>query len=288
MSGRLLRALSALLCLLPEPAARGLARALGWIWWYVLRYRRAIILENLTRAFPDLAESARRRLGLAACRHLVHTLVDFLRVPRHLDRGVDGVVRVEGLDCFARAKAKGRGVLCLTGHLGSFELAVAGAAPHVHPASLVVKRFPPSIDRFFTELRVAAGLRVIPAEGALRPILRALAANEAVAFVLDQNATRKIGVFVDFFGEQACTMSALAVIALRTGAPVVGVTIYRDASGINVLSIGPELPPADGETREEAVRATTQRYTRFLEDAIRAHPEQWLWTHKRWRTRPKG
>lgn len=284
----LLRSISWFACLWPESIVRAVARVSGAFWWYVLRYRRAVIEENLARAFPEKSLGERRVLGRRACVHLAHALFDLFRIPRHRRREYRGAVRVEGLDHFNAAKREGKGVLCLTGHLGSFELSVAGCAKAVHPASLVVKSFPPGVDRFINALRESAGLGVIHAENALKPMLRALAANEAVAFVLDQNATRKIGVFVDFFGVPACTMSALALIAARTGAPVVGVTIFRDTDHVNVLRIEPAIPLELKATRDETVAHMTQVYTRFIEQAIRNHPEQWLWTHKRWRTRPKA
>jgi Kdo2-lipid IVA lauroyltransferase/acyltransferase len=271
------------LALFSDRAIVFFSHVLGWFWFAVLRYRRDVILENLTRAFPH--EDA-RRLGLAACRHLVLTLFEFIRIPSYQARGLETVVRFEGLEHFETARAKGKGVLCLSGHLGSFELCVAAVAARARPVNLVVKPFPGGIDRFVNRVRRDAELGVISADGALRPILRALKNNESVVFVLDQNATRKIGVFVDFFGKPACTMSALATLAVRTGAAVIAATPYRDADGKHVLQVHPEIALEEKATRDETIVHMTQVYTRFLEDAIKRHPEQWFWTHKRWRTRP--
>lgn len=273
--------------LLPEPVMVALADLLGWVWFHLLRYRRTVIMENLARAFPEKDEAARRRLGLAACRHLVRTLFEFLRIPRYQKIGLESVVRFEGLEHFERARAKGKGVLCLSGHLGSFELCVGAVAKRAAPVNLVVKPFAPGVDRFVNRIRHDSGLGVIYAEGAVRPIIRALKNDESVVFVLDQNATRRIGVFVEFFGEEACTMSALATLAARTGAAVIAATPYRDEEGRHVLKVHPEIPLEEKSSQKETVQHMTQVYTRFLEDAIRAHPEQWFWTHKRWRTRPR-
>ncbi len=282
----ILTAFSFLFGLLPERAIVVISRGLGWLWFAVLRYRRAVMLDNLRRAFPSLDERARRRLGLAACRHLALTLLEFIRIPRYQAQGLESVVRFDGLERFEEARAKGKGVLCLSGHLGSFELCVAAVARQARPVNLVVKPFPGGVDRFVNRLRKAADLGVIYADGALRPVIKALKNNESVVFVLDQNATRRIGVFVDFFGEPACTMAALATLAVRTGAAVIAATPYRDAGGRHVLQVHPEIPLEPRATREETIVHMTQVYTRFLEDAIRRHPEQWFWTHKRWRTRP--
>lgn len=282
-----LTALSFAFGLLPERAVVALSRLLGWLWFAVLRYRRGVILENLRRAFPEEDELERRRLALAACRHLVRTLFEFIRIPKYQELGLESVVRFEGLESFEHARAKGKGVLCLSGHLGSFELCVAAVAKRAKPVNLVVKPFPAGVDRFVNRVRRRSELGVIYADGALRPIIKALKNDESVVFVLDQNATRKIGVFVDFFGEPACTMSALATLAVRTGAAVIAATPYRDADGRHVLEVHPEIPLEEKESREETIVHMTQVYTRFLEDAIRRHPEQWFWTHKRWRTRPR-
>lgn len=282
----LLGLLSGLIGLLPEPALGPLARVGGALWFDGLRYRRQVILANLATAFPELEAAARERLGRAACVHLCLTLLEFLRIPRYRRRGLERVVRVEGSEHWEAALAQGKGVLCLSGHLGSFELAVAAVAGRGAPVSLVVKRFPPGVDAFVNGLRRGSGLGVIYAEGALRPVLSALRDNGSVVFVLDQNATRRIGVFVDFFGKPACTMSGLALLALRSGAPVIAATPFRAADGTHVLRIHPPIPLEAKDSREATLAHMTARYTQVIEAAIREHPEQWFWTHKRWRTRP--
>jgi Kdo2-lipid IVA lauroyltransferase/acyltransferase len=278
--------LSWMICLLPEKAVVAGACTLGLLWWHVVRYRRSTIEENLARAFPELGRAERRALGIGASIHLVRTLLEFLRIPRYASRGFEGV-RIEGLEHLDAAKRRGKGVLCVTAHLGSFELAIAATAARVRPVSAVVKAFPRGVDAFIARHRMSRGLTLISAASALRPVMQTLDRNEPIVFVLDQNATRRIGVFVDFFGTPACTMSALAIIALRTGAPVIGATIHREGDGTHVVRIHPEIPLEEKATRKDTIAHMTARYTLFIEEAIRAHPEQWLWTHKRWRTRPR-
>jgi KDO2-lipid IV(A) lauroyltransferase len=282
-----LRAASFVAGLVPEVLVRSLAGVFGWVWFVLLRYRREVILENLGRAFPDASAAERRSLGVAACRHLLLAFAEFFRIPRYRRIGLERVVEIRGIEHFDAAKAKGKGVLCVSGHLGSFELCVAAVARRAAPVNLVVKPFRGAFEAFASWIRQGSGLGLIPADGAIRPILKALGRNEAVVFVLDQNATRKIGVFVDFFGEPACTMSALALIALRTGAPVIAAIPKREGRG-HVLEVLPEIPMDEQGSREQTVRHMTRRYTRVIEDAIRASPEQWFWTHKRWRTRPEA
>jgi Kdo2-lipid IVA lauroyltransferase/acyltransferase len=217
----------------------------------------------------------------------VRSLLDLLRLPCNVSE-LSSHVRFDRLDNFEAARAKGQGVLCATGHFGSFELVAGAIAQRLEvPVWLVVKPFPAGFDRFLSRVRRATGLGLLPARGSLKEIFAALGRGEAVVFVIDQNATRKLGVFVDFFGHPACTMNALAVVAKRSGAPVIGASIWREGEG-HVLEVHPEMPLEEGADLTETIRKSTQRFTRFIEDQIRRHPEQWLWTHKRWRTKEGG
>lgn len=283
---RLIWVVSWFLCLWPERWAYAFSRWLGFIWWHLLRYRRRVMLDNLACAFPDLDGAARRRLGRQACQHLVLTFWEVFRLPRYHRVGLAEMVRTEGMQNLVAADAKGKGVLILSGHLGSWEVAVAGVAQGGWPASLVVKNFGPAMDHFMTTVRERSQLAVIRARGAVRPIMKALKNKETVVFVLDQNATRSIGVFVDFFGKPACTMSALAVLAQRTGAAVVPAVPIRTGPGQHLMRVLPEIPWQEQGDREASVQHMTQVYTQVIEQAIIANPEQWFWTHKRWRTRP--
>lgn len=282
----LIRVASGLVCLLPERAVAALGDLGGWLWFHVVRYRRGLILENLQRAFPDLAPAARRALGRQATQHLTRTLLELLRTPRYFAEGVEKVVDSRGLHHVHAALSAGKGLLIVTGHLGSFELSAGAIVRAVAPlrAHLLVKSFPAGVDAFLTARRTEAGYTIIRDRRTLPDILRALRRNEIVIFVIDQNATRNQGVFVEFFGEQACTMAALAVVARRTGAPVHGVAIWRQPDGSHVAEVQPAFAPTVETDSDEDLM---QRYTRFIEASIRHHPAQWTWTHKRWRTRPK-
>ena len=284
----ILRLLSFIACRTPEAWISPLGRFFGMLWYHAVPYRRSVMRQNLARAFSELERRSREALCKSACMHLLLALLEFLRIPRHAANRFADVLRVEGLEHYRAAQAKGLGVLCLTGHLGSFEIAASGIAARLEgePIALVVKSFPRGTDRFVTSLRALSKLRMIPARGGMRDILASLARKEAVVLVLDQNATRKRGVFVDFFGEPACTLSALALVALRTKAPVIATASWREPDGTHVLRVYPEIPLDPRGSRKATIRHMTQVYTRFIEARIREHPEQWLWTHRRWKTRP--
>jgi KDO2-lipid IV(A) lauroyltransferase len=153
---------------------------------------------------------------------------------------------------------------------------------------VIVKRFPDTIDRHIAGIRSSSGLEIIPAHGAIKAVLEALKYNRTVVVVLDQNSTARKGVFVDFFGRPACTMAGLAILALRTGAPVIGASVWREHNGVHVVRFHPEFPRERKASRDETVQHLTQLYTSFIERAIRLHPEQWFWPHKRFKTRPPG
>lgn len=271
---------------LPEPAIRTIAVILGTIWFRLLRIRRRVILKNLALAFPEKSPAERVNLGQVVCVHLVRTLLEFLRIPRYARLGFERMVRIEGIEHFESAKSLRKGVLVVSGHLGSFELGLAMLALRFGDFSVVVKRLPDILDRFISTARTNVGLQLIPARGGIKLIHKALNSNGAVLMVLDQNATRRKGVFVDFFGRPACTMVSLAALAVRTGTPVIGVSTWREQAGVHVIRFHARFTSAQKGSLDETIRHLTQQYTSFLEQAIRAHPEQWFWPHKRWRTQP--
>lgn len=280
----LLHVLSFFIGLLPDVCVRGLARVISFFVFTVFRYRRKIMRENIATAFPDKTEAERQQIEGDACLHLAMSLLEFLKIPTLTRRSYEGAFRVEGLEHYEAARAKGKGLLVLTGHLGSFELSAGAMAQRMEEEVLViVKSFPEALDRFVSSVRTGTDLTVVPAKGAIRPVFKAMKKEATVVFVQDQNSTRHIGVFVDFFGKEACTMSGLAVVALRTEAPVVGVSIWREAQG-HVLAFHPEIPLEPQADKQDSIVHMTQVYTRFIEERIRENPSQWLWTHRRWKT----
>jgi KDO2-lipid IV(A) lauroyltransferase len=286
-SSRLLLPVASLIVrLLPESLVHVVAEVLGTLWFSILRYRRTVILENLAQAFPENGDRERRALGRSACIHLARALIEFIKIPLYLRSGFDGVVRIEGMEHYEAAKNKGKGVLVVSGHLGSFGVALAAAAQKFRTVSVLVKRLPHTLGRFVNTIRMSTDLQVIPAHGAMQLVLKALKNNRTVVVVLDQNSTRRKGVFVDFFKKPACTMAGLAVLALRTGAPVIGASVWRERTGIHVIRFHAEFPLDRKASPNETVQQLTQLYTSFIEQAIRNYPEQWLWPHNRWRTEP--
>ena len=282
--GVLLSSLSGFVCLLSERSTRRLAALLARVLFGWLGYRRVVINQNLEASFPELDTEAREALARRVQLHLALTLLEFLRMPRYAARNFEHV-EFAGLEHYEAALTKGKGILCLAGHLGSFELTAAAVAQMIRPNKLwlVVKPFPSSVDRFVRSLRRRGGSDVIHAKGALRSVFTALRRQESVAFVLDQHAPGDTGVPVQFFGRPAQGLVALAVVAERTGTPVIAATAHRRPDGSHLLQVHPEIPLEPQADRASTVQHMTQVYTRVLENAIRAHPEQWFWSHRRWK-----
>jgi KDO2-lipid IV(A) lauroyltransferase len=249
--------------------------------------RRRIALSNLGRAYPELPEAERRRLARRAAQHLGMTLVE---LPRLLTAPLEETlarIRLEGIEhLHAAMRTHGR-ALVLTAHLGNWEILCAAHRLTEYGLSVVVRPLDaPWLDAVAVKLRRRTGVDVIDKRGALRPVLEALRHGRMVGILMDQNAARREGVFVEFFGHPASTSRSLALLAVRTGAPVVPIFARRaPGTGHNVV-IRPALAPPTANDPDAAVVELTTRCTAEIERAIREAPEQWLWSHDRWRTRP--
>ena len=241
---------------------------------------------NLALAFPALAPAARRAICRRSFQHLGVMLVELCAtLARPLERTLS-TITLGGLEHLRRAmEAHGR-ALVLTAHLGNWELLAAAHRLTGYPLAIVVRPLDsPWLDALADRLRRKAGVELIAKRGALRPVLKALAHGRMVGILLDQNAARRESVFVPCFGCPASTSKSLALLAVRTGAPVIPIFIRRDARGHRV-TIYPALPAPAATDTEHAVVELTARCTEAIEAAVREAPEQWLWIHNRWRTRP--
>jgi KDO2-lipid IV(A) lauroyltransferase len=182
--------------------------------------------------------------------------------------------------------AHGKGVLILSGHVGNWELFGFKARRMGYPVHVIVKEIKGrAVDDMTVRLRERFDIGLIPRQNSYRSCVRALRDNAMIAFMLDQNMIRDEGVFVDFFDRPACTSAGLAHLSALSGIPVVPVFCFREADGSHRFRAYPAIDPPAGRD-EETIREATQAYTRRIEDAIREHPDQWIWIHRRWRTRP--
>jgi Kdo2-lipid IVA lauroyltransferase/acyltransferase len=246
-------------------------------------------MANLGVAFPALAEPDRQRLCRLAYQHLGTMAVEVCRLlhdprdPALSDIAIDGREHVDAV-----MRTHGRG-LVVTAHLGNWELLSLAQRLTGYPVSIVVRPLDAVwLDESVRRLRAATGVEIIDKRDALRAVLGALRRGRLVAILLDQNATRDEGVFVPFFGWPASTSRSVAVLALRTGAPILPVFIRREALGRHRITIEPPIMPQRSSSGAPAIAEVTRQCTLAVERAVRATPDQWFWMHDRWRTRPPG
>jgi len=271
------------LAIVPRPLAEPLARFYTRLLDLAIPRLRRVAMLNLAMALPDLsAEHAWIADGVF--RSIARTLVSFSRFPRLTRTNVHEWIRYEGFEYFEQALAQGKGVLFATAHLGNWELSAFAHALMAAPMHVVVRPLDNSrIDALVESRRTASGNRLIGKKDFARSILRALRDNEAVGILVDQNAGLEDGVFVNFFGIQACAGAGFAKIAARSGAAVIpGYALWSETEGKFVLRFYPPLP-STGDAAQDTQAVHTQ-----LESVVREYPDQWLWIHRRWKTRPPG
>lgn len=272
---------------LPGPLATWLGRRLGDLAYLLLSGRRRLALANLARAFPGRTPRERRRICRASWQHLGLVFVELCALlARPLERSLERVT-VEGLEHLDAVMQRHGRALALSAHLGNWEVLSLAHRLTRYPAAVVVRPLDwPVLNGLAERARRRTGVQIIDKRGALRPVLAALGRGHLVGILLDQNATRQEGVFVPFFGCPASTSRAVGVLALRSATPIVPIFARREADGRHRVVVHPPVQAPESHDVEAAVIELTSRCTAIIEEAIRANPEQWLWMHNRWRTRP--
>jgi KDO2-lipid IV(A) lauroyltransferase len=273
--------------LVPRKSAIRISGFLGKVLFLVDSKHRKIALDNLMYAFGHQKSTYEIRfLAKQVFINLVQVVFEVGWSLRLDERRLVKYFKMDGFRHLKKAYEKGKGVLVLTAHCGNWEfLAVAGSMIE-YPVSMVVRPldFKP-LDRFFINLRSRFGGKIIPKQRSLRAILRSLDRKEMVVLLMDQNVDWYEGVFVDFMGHRACTSKGLALLALRTGAPVVPVFMVREKSGFRA-EFGPEIFTVETGDKQKDIEINTQEYNRVIENFIRRYPDQWFWVHQRWKTKP--
>jgi len=275
---------------LPRTAARRAGAALGVLAWWVLPKLRRTGLRNLELAYPEMPAAERTRILRGVYRHLGWQLGEFCQMPRYTRENTRALFRYEGLEHYLAAQQRGKGVLIVTGHLGAWELSSFWHSLMGHPMTMIIRRLDNvRVDRLVNNIRCLHGNRVVHKDDFARGLLVAMRQGDTVGILMDANMTPPQGVFVPFFGVPACTASGLARVALRTGAAVLpGFLVWEAAEKKYVLRFGPEIPLVSTEDDERDVTENTARFTAVIESFIRRYPDQWLWVHRRWKTRPAG
>jgi len=275
---------------LPRRVARGFAATVTSLLFSLQPKLQKTAEFNMRLAFPDWADAQRKDATRKMVRNLGWMAAEFARLPRLTKENIEDVVILEGHENFLEGQRRGKGVLYLTGHIGAWELSSFAHALYGYPLHYMARPLDNKrLDALVNQYRCSSGNRPIFKNESARVMLRILKDSGTVGILADQNTLPAEGAFVDFFGKLACTTTGLARVALHTGAAVVPGYAYWDES-IQKYRLRFE-PPVElirtGDT-ERDVFENTQRFAKVIEEIIRKHPDQWVWVHKRWKTRPKG
>jgi Kdo2-lipid IVA lauroyltransferase/acyltransferase len=284
------RPILGVLGLMPPRAAMLLGRMLGRVAYLLAGDLRQTGQRNLKLAFPEKTEAERRQILSACFQSLGRQLGLFSQFSTANRNSLLGLTEWEGLENLEAAKANGNPVILFTGHVGAWELSSFGLSLRDHPLSFLVRRIDnPKVEQFVDSSRTRFGNQSVDKRGAARSMLKILQAGGTLGLLVDLNTLDEEAIFVDFFGVPASTTFMVAKLALRTNATVLPIFVPWDQTrGKFKVHVLPAMAIKRTGDQQEDVRALTADLTRVVENYIRRYPEQWLWVHRRWKTRPSG
>ncbi len=265
---------------------RKLGAGIGRIIFRLDKKHRNIVIENLCLAFKTDKRKA-KRLGIKVFENLCKIPFEMAWSKKLSCEKLFSYFKIEGVENIHNAYKEGKGVIALTGHMGNWELLTVVAAILRHPLSIVIRPldFTP-LDKFMINFRSRFGGKLIPKDKAFRKILKALSKKHMVALLMDQNVDWYEGVFSSFFGKPACTNKGLALLALRTGVPVVPTFLLRTKSGFIARFLPPVVLEKSGDKIKD-VETNTDKYNKIIESLIYEYKDQWFWAHQRWKTKDR-
>ncbi len=273
------------------------------LFYHASARRRLITLHNLRRAFPEKPLEEIVCIAKASYDHAATCMADFFEIPNIDAANVHAWMDMEGLDHCLEAWERRKGIIASIAHFGNWEFLTVAfplleALARRQEPNRPLPAFPktahvvyrpldnPLLENLVTWTRACHGVSMIPKGGTIRMAVAALKKGEIVAIVGDQNVSPREGVFTEFFHRPACTATGIAILAMRTGASVLPVYLYRREDGGYRFGVRAALPMADTGNREADLQTNAQRYTTAIEEIVREHPEQYFWMHQRWKTRP--
>jgi len=276
--------------LLPRRFARSLAAALAHIVYAFLPKLRRAAKVNLSIAFPEWSDEQRAAVTRGMVRNLGWMAAEFAHFPQYSKENIEQVVELDGNENFLEGQRRGEGVLFLTGHIGAWELSSFAHALYGFPLHYMARPLDnPRIDALVNAYRSLSGNKPVFKNESARNVLEILRAGDTIGILADQNTMPNEGVFVDFFGKQACMTAGIARMALHTDAAVVPGYAYWDAAAEKYkLRFEPPLDLVRSGNAQKDIVENTQRFAKVLEEIIRKIPDQWIWVHARWKTRPEG
>jgi Kdo2-lipid IVA lauroyltransferase/acyltransferase len=276
--------------ILPRPVARGLAAGVARALYATMPKLRKTAEFNLRLAFPDWGEAQRAAVIRGMVRNLGWMAAEFARLPRHTKKNIEQVVVLDGHENFLEGQGRGKGVLYLTGHIGAWELSSYAHALYGFPLHYMARPLDNArVNALVNEYRCLSGNRPVFKNDSARTVLKILRESGTVGILADQNTMPEEGVFVDFFGKTACATTGIARVALHTDAAVVpGYAVWDEGMQKYRLRFEPPVELVRTGDSERDVFENTQKFAKVIEGVIRKYPEQWVWVHARWKTRPTG
>ena len=272
---------------IPLTVRKGIFRVLAWLFYYLSPRQRLIAIHNLKCAFPEMGMTEIVALARKVFRHFAIVAAEFFEIPFLRKVEPSFIAEVEGLENCTRALEKNKGLLILSAHFGNWEYGAALIGKLVQPIRIIYRPFDNAVlENLISCVRASTGNTPLPKDRATLKMFRALGRNESIGILMDQNVAAREGIFVDFFGRPACTTDGIALLALNTEAPVIPTFMYRQQDGRYRLIIGKEVEIVRTGDMQADVAANTQKFTGIIEDMIRKYPDQWLWLHQRWKTKP--
>jgi KDO2-lipid IV(A) lauroyltransferase len=279
----LVRSLQAIIRVMPDPLVRASGDAMGALFFILDRPHRRVAEDNLARAFPSRSAEERRAIVRAAFRHFGRLLFEILKFSTLSPEQLLARVEFDGGERVRLAYGQGKGVLFITGHFGFWELHAIAHPLQFEPIGVLARTLDNArLNTLLEQIRQRTGNTVIYRQGSIRRVMRLLSERHGVAVLIDQHIQGPDAVYVEFFERPAATTSAVAALALRTGAPVVPVFALPLPDGRYRLIYEHPVEPPSADS-EDAIREFTQRCTDVLEMYVRRHPDLWLWMHRRWR-----
>jgi len=286
-----LKTLVAVIRLTPLPIGVLALKSLAYVFYLFDKKQRTIAYENIRNAYGDeLSDSQIRRIVRSTYLHFALVWVDFVKLPQIVNtNNWQNYFEVEGLEFAQKAQEEGKGVIFVTGHVGNWEVLGYAFEFFFQPLNSIAKHLKnPFVDRFMKRLREEGRQKIIFTENASREIIRVLRNNKSLGILVDQNA-RENNIFVDFFGQKAATTRSVATISLKTGAPIImGFLRRTDRKYRFKITLSEPVQIEKTGNLEKDILNLTQRYTTLIESRIREHPHEWLWMHRRWKTRPRS
>jgi Kdo2-lipid IVA lauroyltransferase/acyltransferase len=271
---------------IPRVVRKGFFVTVFSLFYHVGTKTRLITLHNLQRSFPEKSTKEILKIAKGVYRHFAFVAAEFFDLPYINRENIHKWVEVEGLENYQSAIAKGKGLLTIVAHFGNWELMTIAIPMYLQPIDIVYRPLDnPIIDNMVEYVRTIQGNDLIPKGGSGIKIMELLKENHLIGILSDQNVALYEGVFVDFFGRPACTGVGLAVMAMRSGAPVLPVFMAKQKSGKYKLIVKPAIEAVCTDDYEKDLVVNTQSFAKIVEEVIREYPEQWFWFHQRWKTK---